>query len=68
MLQSLQLLELGDYSSVVKVANFATLVSTYLEGTYESQLRSIIVLVVITDMTIYMYMYVHNSHNNYIMR
>ena len=42
MLQTLQLLELGDYSAVVKVANFATLVSTYLEGTYnyESQ-RSI---------------------------
>ncbi len=32
MLQSLQLLELADFSAVIKVANFATLVSTYLEG------------------------------------
>lgn len=32
MLQTLQLLELSDFSSVVRVANFATLVSTYLEG------------------------------------
>ena len=32
MLQTLQLLELSDYSAITKVANFATLVSTYTEG------------------------------------
>ena len=32
MLQTLQLLELADYSAITKVANFATLVSTYTEG------------------------------------
>ena len=32
MLQTLQLLELADYSTVTKVASFATLVSTYTEG------------------------------------
>lgn len=34
MLQTLQLLELSDYSAITKVANFATLVSTYTEGGY----------------------------------
>ena len=32
MLQTLQLLELADYSAITVVANFATLVSTYTEG------------------------------------
>ena len=34
MLQTLQLLELADYSAITKVANFATLVSTYTEGSF----------------------------------
>ena len=32
MLQTLQLMEIAEYSAVTKVANFATLVSTYTEG------------------------------------
>jgi DNA excision repair protein ERCC-2 len=32
MMHSLQLIELSEYSSLTKIANFATLVSTYTEG------------------------------------
>ena len=36
MLQTLHLLELVDYSAITVVANFATLVSTYMEGMFIS--------------------------------
>ena len=47
MLQTLQLVELADFSAVTKVANFATLVSTYTEGITHTHIYQFVVTFVI---------------------